>query len=92
MSKIRAHLIIEGRVQGVFFRAYTQEEAQKRTLTGWVENLYDGRVEAIFEGEENDVQSMIKWCHTGPPHAAVTDVSVGIEEYQGEYAGFSVKF
>ena len=84
MSKIRAHLFITGRVQGVFFRACTQEEAQKCALTGWVKNLYDGRVETIFEGEEQDVQSMINWCHGGPPHAAVTDVSVDIGEYRGE--------
>lgn len=92
MSKIRAHLFIEGRVQGVFFRAYTQEEAQKRSLTGWVKNLYDGKVEAVFEGEEQDVQSMIKWCHSGPPHAVVADVSVEIGEYEGEHYDFSVKF
>jgi len=92
MSKIRAHLFIEGRVQGVFFRAYTQEEAQKRKLTGWVKNLYDGSVEAVFEGEERDVQSMIDWCHSGPPHAVVTDVSVEIEDYGGAYSDFSVRF
>jgi len=92
MSKMRAHLFIEGRVQGVFFRACTQEEAQKRTLTGWVKNLYDGRVETIFEGEEEDVQSMIKWCHSGPPHAVVTGVSVEIEEYRGEYFDFLMSF
>jgi len=91
MFKIRAHLYIEGRVQGVFFRACTQEEAQKRALTGWVKNLYDGRVEAVFEGEEQDVQSMIKWCHSGPAHAVVAEVSVEIEEYEGEYHDFSVK-
>lgn len=92
MSKKRAHLFIEGRVQGVFFRACTQEEAQKRNLTGWVKNLYDGRVETVFEGEEEDVQSMIKWCHNGPPHAVVTHVSVAIEEYRGEHPDFSVSF
>ena len=92
MSKMRARLFIEGRVQGVFFRACTQEEAQKRALTGWVKNLYDGRVEAVFEGEEQDVQSMIKWCHSGPTHAVVTEVSVEIEEYRGEYYDFSVRF
>lgn len=92
MSKMRAHLFIEGRVQGVFFRACTREEAQKRNLTGWVKNLYDGRVETVFEGEEKDVQSMIQWCHNGPPHANVAHVSVEIENYQGEYSNFSVAF
>ena len=92
MPKMRAHLFIEGRVQGVFFRACTQEEAQERKLTGWVKNLYDGRVEAVFEGEEKDVQSMIEWCHRGPPHAVIVHVFVEIEEYQGEYSDFSVVF
>ena len=92
MSKKRAHLFVNGKVQGVFFRACTQEEAQKRTLTGWVRNLHDGRVEALFEGEEKDVQSMIDWCHRGPSHAVVIDVSVEREEYTGEYSDFSVKF
>ena len=92
MSKMRAHLFIEGRVQGVFFRACTQEEAHKRKLTGWVKNLYDGRVEAVFEGDEKDVQSMIEWCHRGPPHAMVAHVSAKIEEYRDEYSDFSVVF
>lgn len=92
MPKMRAHLFIEGRVQGVFFRSCTQEEAQKRKLAGWVKNLYDGRVEAVFEGEEKDVQSMIEWCHSGPPHAMVTHILVKIEEYRGAYFDFSVVF
>jgi len=92
MPKMRAHLFIEGRVQGVFFRACTQEEAQERKLTGWVKNLYDGRVEAVFEGEEKDVQSIIEWCHSGPPQAVIVHVFVEIEEYQGEYSDFSVVF
>ena len=90
MSKKRVHLFVKGRVQGVFFRSCTQDEAQKRMLTGWVRNLHDGRVEALFEGEEKDVQSMIAWCHRGPSHAVVTDVSVELEEYMGEYSDFSV--
>ena len=92
MARKRAHVLVEGRVQGVFFRACTREEALKRTLTGWVKNLYDGRVEAVFEGEEKDVQSMIDWCHRGPSHAVVTGVSVELEEYKGEYSNFTVTF
>jgi acylphosphatase len=91
MAHIRAHLFISGRVQGVFFRACTQEEAQKRKLTGWVKNLYDRRVEAVFEGEEEDVQSMISWCHSGPSHAVVSDVSVAIGEPRGEYTRFEIR-
>ena len=91
MAIVRAHLFISGRVQGVFFRACTQEEAQKRNLTGWVRNLYDRRVEALFEGEEEAVKSMISWCHSGPPHAVVSEVSVEIEEPRGEFTRFDIR-
>jgi acylphosphatase len=77
-------------VQGVFFRARTRDEAHKRGLTGWVRNLYDGRVEGVFEGEDEDIQSMISWCRQGPPHAAVTDVSVEGETYRGEFSDFTI--
>ena len=91
MTKIRAHLFITGRVQGVYFRACTREEAQKRKLTGWVKNLHDGRVEAVLEGAEEAVQSMITWCHRGPSHAAVTDVTVVIGESRNEYSDFDIR-
>ena len=91
MAKVRVHLFITGRVQGVFFRASTQEEAQRHGLTGWVKNLRDGRVEAVFEGEEEKVASMIAWCQNGPPHAVVKDLSVTVEAYRGEYADFDVR-
>ena len=91
MALVRVHLFITGRVQGVFFRACTREEAQKRKLTGWVKNLYDGRVEAVLEGEEEAVQSMISWCHRGPSHAVVTFVSVEIGEARGEYTVFDIR-
>ena len=91
MAQVRAHLFISGKVQGVFFRACTQEEAQKRNLTGWVRNLYDRRVEAVFEGEEEVVKSMISWCHSGPPHAVVSDVSVEIEEPKGKFTRFDIR-
>ena len=91
MSKTRVHLFISGRVQGVFFRARTRDEALQRDLTGWVKNLYDGRVEAVFEGENERIQSMISWCHKGPPPAAVTDVLVEGEAYRGEFSDFTVR-
>lgn len=90
MKNIRAHVIIEGIVQGVFFRAHTQAEAQRRRVTGWVRNRHDGAVEAVFEGKKDDVQAVVTWCHTGPPHARVDDVTVTLEEYTGEYSGFSI--
>lgn len=87
---IRAHVIIAGRVQGVFFRAETQRMAKEHGVTGWVKNLPDGRVEAVFEGPEDAVNKVIAWCHLGPPHAVVTDVSVKREEYTGAFDRFSI--
>ena len=90
LEKVRAHVIIEGRVQGVFFRAYTQDEARLRKVTGWVKNRYDGKVEAVFEGEKNAVNALVDWCHTGSPHASVKNVEVRWEHYQGEFSSFAV--
>jgi acylphosphatase len=92
MPKVRVHLSIEGRVQGVFFRANTQEEARRRRLTGWVKNLSDGRVEVVCEGEKRDVDSMIEWCRRGPSHAVVTALDVESEGYSGEFSDFTVRF
>jgi acylphosphatase len=92
MSKSRAKLIIKGMVQGVNFRYYTQREAQKRNLTGWVRNLPDGSVAALFEGDENEVESMIQWCRSGPPSAQVTEMIVQPEDYRGEFESFSIQF
>lgn len=92
MPQSRARLVIKGIVQGVNFRYYTQREALKHNLTGWVQNLADGSVAALFEGEEEDVEAMIQWCHHGPPSARVTELIVQPEEYRGEFQSFSVKF
>jgi acylphosphatase len=92
MPKSRAKLIIKGIVQGVNFRYYTQREAQKRNLTGWVRNLADGSVGAVFEGEEEEVEAMIQWCRHGPPSSRVTELIVQPEEYRGEFQTFFVKF
>lgn len=86
----RARVIVSGRVQGVFFRASAREEAERRSLGGWVRNLRDGRVEAVFEGEDKAVDEMVDWCRTGPPSAVVTDVEVFLEKPTGE-VGFIVK-
>ena len=91
MSLKRAHVLISGRVQGVFFRACTREEAQRLGLCGWVRNLADGRVEAVFEGEEKPVAQMIAWCHAGPAYALFRNVEVSMEEYTGEFDSFSIK-
>jgi acylphosphatase len=88
----RAHVFISGRVQGVNFRWYTQREAQRLGLTGWVRNLWDGRVEAIFEGDEEPVQRAVNWCHTGPSSARVDNIEVSYEEPTGEFSHFAITF
>jgi len=70
----RVHVIVEGRVQGVFFRAYTRDEAVKLGLTGWVRNRPDGSVEALIEGQEAAVKRMLQWFHLGSPHSLVAKV------------------
>lgn len=91
MSNIHAHLYICGTVQGVFFRASTQEQARERGVTGWVQNLEDGRVEAVLEGAREDVEAVLEWAHTGPARAEVTDVEVTREEPTGEFDDFAVR-
>ena len=92
MGKKRVHVYISGRVQGVWFRAYTKEEADRLGIKGWVRNLPDGRVEAVFEGEEEKVDEMIRWCHIGSPHSKVTGVEVIEEPYQGEFYRFEIRY
>ena len=89
-SRVRAHVWIAGRVQGVAFRAYTVDEASVRGVTGWVGNIPDGRVEAVFEGERAVVEAMIAWCRKGPPAARVSSVEVTWEEPTGE-VGFGIR-
>lgn len=89
---IRAHIFVEGRVQGVFYRAWTRENASKLGLTGWVKNLADGRVEAVFEGEKKKVEEMVKKCQEGSRAAKPTHVDVNMEEATGEFEGFEIKY
>jgi acylphosphatase len=85
MKKRRAHVWIAGRVQGVFFRAYTLDAAQLIGVTGWVRNLRDGKVEAVFEGEADKVEKMIEWCREGSPMSRVDRVEVLEEVYTGDF-------
>ncbi len=91
MEQTRAHVLIKGRVQGVNFRASTQSEARQSGVAGWVRNLSDGRVEAIFEGPESAVQQLIRWCHQGPSLAHVENIDVTWEEPEGQVSGFQVR-
>ena len=84
---VRRHVVVHGRVQGVFFRASCEQEAGRLGLAGWVTNRPDGTVEAVFEGEPAAVDQMVAWCRGGPPRASVTEVVVTDEEPQGE-SGF----
>ncbi|MEK7841510.1 MAG: acylphosphatase [Deltaproteobacteria bacterium] len=90
MAKVRAHLIIEGIVQGVFFRAHTKEQADRNSIHGWVRNRPDSAVEAVFEGDEEPVKKLIEWCHNGPPEAVVENVKTDWEAYKGEFKNFIV--
>ncbi len=88
----RAHVWVSGWVQGVFFRAHTRDTALSLGLRGWVKNLPDGRVEAVFEGEDDALNKMVSWCHKGPAAARVDDVEVEWEEPTGEFEDFSIAY
>ncbi len=86
---VRAHVVVEGRVQGVFYRQSAKAEALRLGLTGWVRNLDDGRVEGVAEGAPNLVDQWVEWCRKGPPQASVQNLQVKTEPPQGE-TGFIV--
>ncbi|MGQ9477862.1 MAG: acylphosphatase [Candidatus Bipolaricaulia bacterium] len=88
----RVHLLISGRVQGVFYRAHTRDEARLLGLKGWVRNLPDGRVEAVVEGEEEKIKRLIDWCHQGPPGAVVRGVEAHWEGFRGEFTDFEIRY
>ncbi len=89
---VRAHVFISGMVQGVFFRSETRHEAKKHDVNGWICNVPDGRVEAVFEGEEKNVKEIIEFCRRGPSGARVTNVDITWENYTGKFRNFEVKY
>ena len=91
MSRTRAHVFVNGRVQGVYYRGTTRERATELGVDGWVKNLDDGRVEAVFEGEADAVEAMVDYCHDGSARANVTDVDVTYEDPEG-LEGFEVRW
>lgn len=91
-KKIRAHVFIVGKVQGVYFRQNTRIVANRHKVSGWVQNLRDGRVEAVLEGNEIDVSEVIEWFYAGPPKAIVDDVDIKYGIYTGEFQGFKVNY
>jgi len=88
----RTHVLVHGEVQGVFFRQETKRRADSLNVKGWVRNRDDGGVEAVFEGEEPDVQALIEFCRNGPPRALVTSVKVEWEKYTGEFHDFKIRY
>ena len=91
-DKVRKHIYISGRVQGVGFRANARQKAQAYDVKGWIKNLFDGRVEAVVEGEQDSVQKMVKYLKRGPSFANVTDVEINDEPPTGNFNTFSIKY
>lgn len=90
MGNIRVHLVIEGRVQGVWFRDSTRTEAIALGVFGWVKNQPDATVAVLAEGPETQVRKLVSWCHHGPPAAQVSRVSETKQEWKGEYKKFDI--
>jgi acylphosphatase len=88
---VRAHVFVSGRVQGVFFRSEVKRKADSYGVKGWVCNLPDFRVEAVFEGEEEAVKALVEFCRRGPSGARVTNVDLTWENCTGEFVGFKIK-
>lgn len=90
--KIRVRVVVHGRVQGVAYRHYTRLMARELGVAGWVRNLPDGSVEALLEGEEAAVNTLVAWCRTGPPAARVERLETHGGAYVGEFGDFDVAF
>ena len=89
--KTRAHVFVSGKVQGVFFRSGVRSKANILRLTGWVRNIPDGRLEAVFEGEKEDVEEMVKFCREGPHGSFVENLNVKFEPASGKFASFEIR-
>ncbi len=88
----RVHLLISGKVQGVFYRSRTKDMADRLNLAGWVRNLDDGRVEAVFEGSKESVERMISWCKEGSPASDVSHVEIAEEPFEGDRSSFNIRY
>ena len=87
---IRVHLIISGKVQGVYFRKHTQDTSRENNVYGWVKNLLNGDVECVLEGLKSNVDQVMMWCHQGPPGSHVDNVKIKYEEYIGNFDDFKI--
>ena len=92
MKQQRVHFLVTGKVQGVFFRQALKVVAKKNNVLGWVRNLKDGCVEAILEGDNKSVNSVIEWTHIGPANSRVDDIEVSNEEFKNEFSTFDVLY
>lgn len=92
MNSKRVHLLIKGRVQGVYFRQGMMETAEKNNVFGWVRNLPDDRVEAILEGNDSNVYAVMEWAHFGPAGAVVDELKITEENYVGEFSEFKIRY
>ena len=92
MNSKRVHLLISGRVQGVYFRQSMMETAEKNNVLGWVQNLPDNRVEAILEGNDSNVNAVIEWAHFGPAGAVVDELKIIEKNYVGEFSEFEIRY
>ena len=90
-EKIRKHVYLSGKVQGVGFRASARRKAKEIGVKGWVRNLFDGRVEAVVEGSEARVNKMVSYLRNGPGFAQVEDIDIHNEDYTGDFKNFRVK-
>ncbi len=86
----RVHIFVEGKVQGVYFRQNTLYKAQELNIFGWVRNIKDGRVEAVFEGHMADIQKILNWCKLGPKNAIVSNIEIINESYSSEFSDFQI--
>jgi len=90
--KKRVHVLISGRVQGVWYRATTKQKAEQLGINGWVKNTSDGNVEAVFEGNEDLVDQMVKWCYEGSELSKVNNIQVKSEKHTGEFKDFKIAY
>lgn len=92
MTNQRVRVFVKGKVQGVFFRQALKVKAKQNNVFGWVKNLKDGRVEALLEGQDENVNVLVEWCHGGPANARVEDVEIINEKYSNEFSKFDVLY
>ncbi|HZA42798.1 MAG TPA: acylphosphatase [Nitrososphaeraceae archaeon] len=91
-NKIRANIVVKGKVQGVYFRQNAHRICNEYGVTGWVRNVGDGSVEAILEGNKNSVEDAISWFRVGPLNAHVERVELSYDRYSGEFQDFKISY